>query len=165
VSRFALTMMQVGLLVLLYLFVWRAVRSVGRGIRSPGAPAATPSAPKPAAAKPAGNQRKGSRRAAKGGGGVPSTVSIVSQQGKRIGSFHLADPTEIGRADSCSIRLTDTYASQVHARVSQRDGAWIVEDLGSTNGTFLNERRIDSPSEVRAGDRIRIGTTILELRG
>jgi hypothetical protein len=156
-SRFALTMMQVGLLVLLYLFVWRAVRSVGRGIRAPatGGPVAAP-------AKAASKQRKRPKREARGG--APSTISIVSQQGKRIGNFHLVDPTEIGRADNCSIRLTDTYASQMHARLSQRNGAWIVEDLGSTNGTFLNERELESPSEVRAGDRIRIGTTILELR-
>jgi pSer/pThr/pTyr-binding forkhead associated (FHA) protein len=51
----------------------------------------------------------------------------------------------------------------VHARLSARDGAWYAEDLGSTNGTFLNDRRIQAPVEVHAGDVVRLGKTTLEL--
>ena len=89
---------------------------------------------------------------------------IYGKDGRRIGSFKLTGDIEIGRADHCTIRLADTYASQVHARLSARNGSWTIEDLGSTNGTFLNERRLESPSHVRSGDKVRIGTTVLELR-
>jgi pSer/pThr/pTyr-binding forkhead associated (FHA) protein len=70
---------------------------------------------------------------------------------------------DVGRGDGCAIRLQDTYVSQVHARLSGRDGAWYAEDLGSTNGTFLNDRRLQTAVEVHAGDVVRLGKTTLEL--
>ncbi len=76
----------------------------------------------------------------------------------------LRDPAEIGRGDRCAIRLQDTYVSQVHARLYGKNGAWYVEDLGSTNGTLLNDRRVEAPVEVHAGDVLKIGKTVLELR-
>ena len=60
--------------------------------------------------------------------------------------------------------LADTYASQMHARVFPKDGSWFVEDLGSTNGTYLNRAKVTAPSEVGPGDEIRIGKTTLEFR-
>lgn len=160
-SPLALSLMKFGLLLLLYVFVWRALRSVAAGLRSrsAGSPPPPPGS-HPVAATPSRKQAKQRR---KDGNGAPSNVTIL-ENGKKVGSYRLAGQIEIGRADTCTIRLTDTYASQAHARLSPRDGAWVVEDLGSTNGTFLNERRVESPSEVRSGDRIRIGTTVLELR-
>ena len=158
-SPLALSLMKFGLLVLLYLFVWRALKSVAAGLRSsPAVGVAPPPAPTP---QPSRKQAKQQR---KNGNGVPASVTIIMKDGKKVGSYKLAGEIDIGRADTCTIHLTDTYASQVHARLSARGPAWVVEDLGSTNGTFLNERRVESPSEVRAGDRIRIGTTVLELR-
>jgi pSer/pThr/pTyr-binding forkhead associated (FHA) protein len=76
----------------------------------------------------------------------------------------LRDSAEIGRGDRCAIRLQDTYVSQVHARLYPKDGAWYVEDLGSTNGTLLNDRRVDAPLEVHAGDVVKVGKTVLELK-
>ncbi|MEX2275026.1 MAG: FHA domain-containing protein [Actinomycetota bacterium] len=150
-------MLQIGLLLLLYLFIWRIVRAVGSGMsdRATKPAPAVPAAPSPAAAKP--RRRKAA--------GPPSSVIVRTQQGKKASTHKLdGDDVEIGRAAGCAITLDDTYASQSHARLSYRDGAWAIQDLGSTNGTFLNERRLEGTSEVRAGDRIRIGTTILELR-
>jgi len=69
-----------------------------------------------------------------------------------------------GRADACQLRLSDTYASSFHARIYNSDGAWFIEDLGSTNGTYLNQRRITAPAEVRAGDKVRIGKTTLDFK-
>ncbi|MEX1100859.1 MAG: FHA domain-containing protein [Actinomycetota bacterium] len=153
-SRFALTLLQLGLLVLLYLFIWRAVRSVSTGIsgRQPPAPkAAAPPAP------PKQRRRKA--------GGAPRSLVILGKNGKKAATFKLEDqPLEIGRAANCAITVEDTFASQSHARLSPDGEVWVVQDLGSTNGTFLNERRIEGRPQVRAGDRIRIGTTILELR-
>ena len=71
---------------------------------------------------------------------------------------------QIGRGDRCAIRLQDTYVSQVHARLFPKDGAWYVEDLGSTNGTLLNDHRVQQPVEVHAGDVLKVGKTVLELR-
>jgi pSer/pThr/pTyr-binding forkhead associated (FHA) protein len=156
-SPFALTLMKFGLLVLLYLFVWRSLKTVASGLSDRPRSAASVPAPPP----PAPPARASKRR---GGSGVPTNVVIYGKDGRRIGSFKLTGDIEIGRADHCTIRLADTYASQVHARLSSRNGSWTIEDLGSTNGTFLNERRLESPSQVRSGDKVRIGTTVLELR-
>ena len=54
--------------------------------------------------------------------------------------------------------------SQQHARIFGKNGSWYVEDLGSTNGTFVNEQRLAAPAMLAPGDRIRVGTTVMELR-
>jgi pSer/pThr/pTyr-binding forkhead associated (FHA) protein len=154
-SPFALSLMKFGLLVLLYLFVWRALRAAGSGVSGRATEGAA--APRRGAAAPRSSRRRPAS-------GQPTNVVVLSKGGRRIGSHQLSGEIEIGRADHCTIRLSDDYASQVHARLSARNGAWMVEDLGSTNGTYLNERRLESPNEVRAGDRVRIGTKVLELR-
>ncbi|MFY9588502.1 MAG: FHA domain-containing protein, partial [Actinomycetota bacterium] len=75
-----------------------------------------------------------------------------------------AEPLAIGRAESCQVILNDTYVSQMHARVYPKDGEWFVEDLGSTNGTYLNRAKVTQASPVGVGDEIRIGKTTLEVR-
>jgi pSer/pThr/pTyr-binding forkhead associated (FHA) protein len=155
-SPLALTLMKFGLLALLYLFVWRALRSVAAGL-SRGS--AAPSVAGAGASKP-GRDRSARRKQP----GMPTSVVVLTKDRRRVGTHRLEGDVDIGRGERCGIRLDDTYASQAHARLSARNGAWVAEDLGSTNGTFLNERRLESPSEVRAGDVLRIGTTTLELR-
>lgn len=71
----------------------------------------------------------------------------------------------IGRGSACTLALTDDYASTRHARVFPHHGGWWVEDLGSTNGTYVDGERIDSPRELRPGTSVRIGQTVLELQG
>jgi pSer/pThr/pTyr-binding forkhead associated (FHA) protein len=70
----------------------------------------------------------------------------------------------IGRAASCHITLDDTYISQLHARVSAREDGVTVEDLGSTNGTYLNRQRVTSPVIGSPGDRLQLGGIVMELR-
>jgi pSer/pThr/pTyr-binding forkhead associated (FHA) protein len=70
----------------------------------------------------------------------------------------------IGRANDSTLVLTDDYASTRHARISMQDGMWVVEDLGSTNGTYLGQRKLDGPAAMEAGVPLRIGRTVLELR-
>ncbi len=89
---------------------------------------------------------------------------MLAEQGNRLASVPLQGNLQVGRADACQIKLSDTYVSSFHARIFSRDGQWYVEDLGSTNGTYMNQRRVTSPVEVRAGDRIRVGKTTLEFR-
>jgi len=150
VSPFVLSVLKYSLLVLLYFFIYRAVKTVAvdvAGRRAPrSAPARTPK-PKPA-------QR----------GKPPSSVVVHAPDGKKVGSFRLSDAVSIGRSERSTITLDDSYVSQSHARLYARDGAWFVEDLGSTNGTFVNDRRVAAPVQVRAGDLVRVGKTVLELR-
>lgn len=73
-------------------------------------------------------------------------------------------PVLIGRAPECTLVLEDDYASNRHARLSLQNGTWILEDLGSTNGTFIGRSKVESPVAVEAGTAVRIGRTVLELR-
>jgi pSer/pThr/pTyr-binding forkhead associated (FHA) protein len=78
-------------------------------------------------------------------------------------TFVLADETTLGRAPGCLIQLDDTYVSQVHARVSRSGDELIVEDLGSTNGTYVNRVKVTAPTPLREGDRLQVGNFVLEL--
>lgn len=73
-------------------------------------------------------------------------------------------PVLIGRAPECTLVLDDDYASSRHARVFQRDDQWWVEDLGSTNGTLVSDKRIEGVVPFKSGARVRIGRTEIELR-
>jgi pSer/pThr/pTyr-binding forkhead associated (FHA) protein len=80
-------------------------------------------------------------------------------------SLGLADQQiTIGRANDATLVLKDDYASTRHARLYPQDGQWIVEDLGSTNGTYLDRQKVTQPTPVPVGVPIRIGKTVLELR-
>ena len=153
-SPFVLSVLKYSLLVLLYFFVFRAIRSVAVDVGGRKRGAATPMrTPAPAsAAKPT----RGSK--------PPTQVVVHDPGGAKPITTKLRDSAEIGRGDRCAIRLQDTYVSQVHARLYPKDGAWYVEDLGSTNGTLLNDRRVDAPLEVHAGDVVKVGKTVLELK-
>ena len=95
-------------------------------------------------------------------GGRAGRVASVPLSGTKI---TLGDqPILIGRADDSTLVLTDDFASSRHARLSNRGGQWYVEDLGSTNGTYLDQQRVQGPLLVAPGQPIRIGQTALELR-
>ena len=70
----------------------------------------------------------------------------------------------LGRANDATLVLNDDYASSRHARIFPQDGQWIVEDLASTNGTYLDRQKVTRPTPVPLGVPIRIGKTVLELR-
>ena len=151
-TPFALSAIKYAILALLYLFIWRALRSTVKGVRE-GAPAGR------------GGGRKGTTSdAARPAPPELSSVMVHGTDGSKPRTFRLAASMAIGRDPACEIRVDDTYASQQHARIFGKGGHWFVEDLGSTNGTYLNERKVTSASEVHAGDRLRVGRTILELR-
>lgn len=73
-------------------------------------------------------------------------------------------PVLIGRAATCTVVIEDDYCSSRHCRIYPDGGQWMIEDLGSTNGTFLDNQRVDGPVPFRAGDRLALGTTAIELR-
>ena len=89
----------------------------------------------------------------------------VMSEGKTASKrYNLRSETIIGRDAGCQICLDDEFISQLHARVVDNQGRYILEDLGSTNGTYVNGRKINYPVDLRHGDRIKIGGTLMEFR-
>src|SRR5262249_52980174 len=114
--------------------------------------------------RPAGNRRDARpmspRKAARA---APSQLRIVDPEPERGRSFALSDELTVGRAAGCQVTVDDTYVSQLHARVFSRDGQLFVEDLGSTNGTYLNRKKVSGPMVMHRGDRLQVGNTVMEL--
>jgi hypothetical protein len=156
-SALALQIMRFGFLALLWLFVFASVRVIRGDLRTSGQTrVATP--------PPARRRGKSSAGAAPTSARGPSQLVVTEGglQGTRIGLT--GAPVLIGRANDSTLVLTDDYASTRHARISLQDGMWVVEDLGSTNGTYLGQRKLDGPVPMEIGVPLRIGKTVLELR-
>jgi pSer/pThr/pTyr-binding forkhead associated (FHA) protein len=151
-----LNLLKIFLLVLLYLFFLRVLRAVWTEINPPKVAEA------PAAGAAATRPRSGGRPK-RGGKSGKSALRVVEPPGLRGRAYPLDDEVTLGRAAGCQVPLDDAYASQVHARVFQREGQWYLEDLGSTNGTYLNRRRVAGPMVMKRRDRIQIGNIVLEL--
>ena len=155
-----LTVLKLFFLALLYLFFFRVLRAVWAELAAP---------PRAAASAPASTSgRRAARTPAGGGGGTgrgaPLRLKVLEPPEARGRNYDLADELTVGRASGCQIALPDdTYASQLHARIFRRDGGVFIEDLGSTNGTFLNRKKVSAPVELRRGDRLQIGKTVLEV--
>lgn len=145
-----LTILKLCLLALLYLFFLRVLRAVWTEIRGPKVVA-----PKPR--KAAREARRVERKS------QPAQLAIVEPAPMKGRTYPLADELTVGRAAGCQVTIDDTYASQLHARVFNREGQLFVEDLGSTNGTFLNRKKVQGPQVMRRGDRLQVGNTVMEL--
>jgi pSer/pThr/pTyr-binding forkhead associated (FHA) protein len=149
-----LTILKFCFLALLYLFFFRVLRAVWAEIRpSTAAAAAAPAAPRPRTRQP------------KTRTGPPTKLTVVEPKEQAGRAYPLGDELTVGRAAGCQVALEgDSYVSQLHARVFTRDGQLYVEDLGSTNGTYLNRKTVSAPMLVRRGDRLQIGKTVLEAQ-
>ena len=156
-SALALQLMRFGFLALLWLFVFVALRVIRSDLRTSGqARIAVP---------PPRRRGKGtSSGTSRGAPGAPTHLLVTEGglSGTRIGLT--GAPVLIGRANDSTLVLEDDYASTRHARISLQDGMWIVEDLGSTNGTYLGQRKLEGPTPMEIGVPVRIGKTALELR-
>jgi pSer/pThr/pTyr-binding forkhead associated (FHA) protein len=156
-STLALQLMRFGFLALLWLFVLASMRVIRSDLRTSGQPRiATP--------PPARRRGKNSAPAQRPAPGAPTQLLVTEGglTGTRIGLT--GAPVLIGRANDSTLVLEDDYASTRHARISLQDGLWVVEDLGSTNGTYLGQRKLDGPVPMELGVPLRIGKTVLELR-
>ena len=167
-SALVIALVKYGFLALLWLFVLAAVRVVRSDLvltatgsgpaparTQAGHPPTAPAQPAPVEAAPVEAVRSA---------GQPRTLVVT--QGPLAGT-HLplgAAVITLGRADDATLVLSDDYASHHHARLVPAAGEWLVEDLGSTNGTFLDQVKITRPTAVRVGQVITIGQTALELR-
>ncbi|WP_454050498.1 FHA domain-containing protein FhaB/FipA [Cellulomonas sp. Marseille-Q8402] len=163
-SELTVTLLRLGYLVLLWAFVVSAIGVLRRDLygtrivnrRRPGRPAPAPAAGTPAA--PAPDKGRGRR--------AGPTRLVVTEGPLRGTTLPLGSSAVlIGRAPSCTLVLDDDYSSSRHARVFPEGGQWLVEDMGSTNGTFLDEQPVTAAMPVRAGSQIRIGQSVLELQG
>ena len=157
----ALRFLEYVFLALLYLFLLRVVRAVWVELREPRlvpmtpAPVSMASAPAPVATGPTGVRGRSS----------PRKLVVVEPDDARGTSFPLDGELTIGRAQGCAVVLpSDTFVSQMHARVFRRGDDYWVEDLGSTNGTLVNGRKVDGAVPLRRGDRVQVGRSVLELK-
>jgi pSer/pThr/pTyr-binding forkhead associated (FHA) protein len=154
-SEFALTMMRLGFLVLLWIAVFAVIAVLRRDLAAPRearAVSVSPSAPVAAG----GSSRRGRRSSGRKltvvegelkGTAVPLTTAVIT----------------IGRAPDSTIVLRDDYVSTKHARVYPSGSDWVVEDLGSTNGTWINKTRVTTPTVLEPGQDLRIGRTTMRI--
>ena len=133
-----------GFVAILYLFLLWVTRSALRDLRNPG------SGP----AEPAGAT---SLHPAASGNGYAQLV-VERAPGHQSGlAYDIGEGAVLGRGDSAEIRLEDPFASSKHARLVRQGSVMVIEDMGSTNGTYLNEELLTGPQPLHPGDRIRIG--------
>lgn len=152
-SELTVTAIRLGLLALLWAFVFSIVgvlrgdlygaRTMARGSSRPAAGGA---APRPA-------KRRG-----------PTHLAVIDGHMRGITVPLTESGVLIGRNPECSLVLSDEFASGRHARVYAEGDQWFVDDLGSTNGTFVGHQRIGEHVPLHEGSHIRIGTTVLEVR-
>jgi pSer/pThr/pTyr-binding forkhead associated (FHA) protein len=165
-NALTLTLIRIAFLAVLWLFVIAAVGVVRTDLfgtssvpsRRQARKQRQPRARPPQPAKPA--------KPARGRSGRSTPQQLLVTAGALAGTSLGLDDQQItiGRANDATLVLNDDYASTRHARLFPQDGQWIVEDLGSTNGTYLDRQKVTQPTPVPVGVPIRIGKTVLELR-
>jgi hypothetical protein len=142
-----------GFLAVLYLFLLWMARSALKDLRQ-GRRDALPAQDYEDAT---GMHTAGAGLGGDGAHGTPK-LRVQSAAGLRAGSaYDLSDGALLGRGDAADIQLEDSFASTSHARLSPQGDVMVLEDLGSTNGTYLNDEPLRGPQPLHAGDRIRIG--------
>lgn len=131
-----LAILRIIFLGLVYLFVWQVARAIGAHLGI-------------------------SLRRRRKEGNRLVIIKSETQRGKEI---DVTDVTVLGRSDDADVFLDDPYASEFHMRLVSSDNGLVLHDLGSTNGTYVNGRRITAPTNLRRGDNIQVGKTVMEVR-
>jgi hypothetical protein len=131
-----LALLRLIFLGLIYLFVWQVARGIAThlGIHAER------------------RRRRGTK------------VVIVRSDTQAGLDFTVTDATVIGRSPEADIVIDDPYASEFHLRLVASEDGLTLHDLGSTNGTYLNGRRVTAPAELRRGDAVQVGKTVMEIR-
>lgn len=136
-ADFILTLLRLIFLALIYLFIWQVARSIGAHLGLGGG----------------GPRRRAGTR-----------VVFVRSETQAGVDFTVTDSVVLGRSPDADVTLEDPYASEFHFRLQTRDGKLFLSDLGSTNGTYVNGKRSTVPVELRAGDAVQVGKTVMEVR-
>lgn len=164
-SEVTVTLLRLGYLALLWVLVLSAISVLRRDLygtrivdRRRAARAAT--------VAPAPVEMPRAPRRTRGGGAGAAPTRLVVTEGPLRGTILPLGSSSIlvGRSPGCTLVLDDDYSSSRHARLFPEGDAWYVEDLGSTNGTFVGEHRIDGPTPVPTGTAVRVGRSVLELQ-
>lgn len=132
-----LTLLRLIFLALVYLFLWQVSRSIANhlGLR-----------------RQSGTRRSGSR------------IVVLRSDSQAGLDFTVDDAVVLGRSPEADIVIEDPYASEFHLRLNTKEGRLVLSDLGSTNGTYVNGRRVSTPVDLRRGDAVQIGKTVMEVR-
>jgi pSer/pThr/pTyr-binding forkhead associated (FHA) protein len=131
-----LALLRIIFLGLVYLFVWQIARAIGSHL---GISVRRP-------------RREGSR------------ILILKSETSAGQEVEVTNVTVLGRSADADVVLTDPYASDFHMRLVAQDNGIMLHDLGSTNGTYVNGRRVTAPTRLRRGDNIQVGKTVMEVR-
>lgn len=131
--------LRMGLAIVLYFFLWRVLQTLWQELKLQGNLLSTQKKP-----------------------GIHMDARM--ENGEEFKFHFWQNEVMIGRGPHCSISLPDEALSASHARLSFHHGQWWLEDLGSTNGTFLNKEKIMVPTVVITGDQVKCGNTVLALR-
>lgn len=152
----AVRLVQWCVIALIFLFFLRVIRAVWVEVR-PAGPRQGRANPRPMAEPPAAVE---SSRRAKG----PLYLEVVEPSDRAGQRFDIDDELTIGRSTGSGIATTyDIYSSTLHARLFHQDGRLYVEDLGSTNGTFVNSERIAKPTRLGRGDLLQVGASVFQV--
>ena len=136
-TEFVLALLKLIFIALLFLFVWQIARAIGSHL--------------------GGFER---RKRTKPG----SEIVFVRSETQSGLDFEVRDVVVLGRSEQADVFLDDSYASEFHLRYSAIEGDLVLQDLGSTNGTYVNGRRIASPVSLNKGDAVQVGKTVMEVR-
>lgn len=154
-----LTVARYGFLVLLWIFVFTVVGVIRRDLFSGSRASRLVAAPR-GVGVPTGAARPAKVKRGRAAHNLIVTEGALAGTRLTLGEQAIT----IGRAEDSTLVITDDYASARHARLVPRSGQWFVEDLGSTNGTYLDRTKVTAPTPVPLGVPIRIGRTSIELR-
>ncbi len=146
--------LEVLLVALVWLFFVRVIRAVWVEVRPPRGPSSVADVQVGLPSQPAGRSKR-DRKSLR--------LTLVEPEAQRGESFDLADEITIGRAPGCGVRVDDAYTSNLHARLFRRDRSLWIEDLGSTNGTWVNGEMVPEPVKLTRGDLVQVGGTVFEV--
>jgi len=147
--------LEILVVVLIWLFFLRVIRAVWVEVRPPRRRRRRKGETDFQAAESPVEQR--------GRRGNKNRLKVIEPGDLRGSVYELPDEVTVGRAIGCGVQVDDAYTSNIHARLYRRDGSLWVEDLGSTNGTWVNAERIGGPARLGKGDLVQVGGTVFEV--
>lgn len=169
-SELTLLVLRIGFLILMWAFVFMVIYALRSDLFSNRAHKVAPTpepfpTPTPAAAAPAAQATEPVQRAQPHAGtGTPRRLVITAGPKEGLEVDLPSEQLTIGRSSESGLVIRDDYTSTHHARLMLWNDGWVIQDLDSTNGTFLDGTRVTLPTPVPAGATVTIGTTSFELR-